>query len=378
MADSDQIRTELTALVQGHVSGTLQNTLFDRMPLLYMLFAKDGDKTGPTGLGVPKTSVFLSGVQTAKAKKETILSSREYFPFVQTALPDVNDGKVMGMYDTVPERTDWTNTSPSTYFTRPRVKWVERADPYSVPNKDIRVTTQTAKNEIKAWEGITSLFNAETTSVMGVHLDWWSDVIWGNTGTGAPADEDATVWSTLHSIRNALRDDNIYCGVDRQGTGNSYWQGKFDDTARQADFENLINYANYDLELSKKGMGLDLMLCNGTLFKKAKKEAKAKGGLVINDGGIPDFGKFGFKRELVKIDNTWIVYDPGCPAGDVVGLNLGTWTFAVHPDANFKVSEPFDMSKVKGGEDAQVGHVRTEVMLVCENPAMNVYFDSVA
>lgn len=378
MADSAQIRNDLTALIQGNLSTQLKNTLFNRMPLVYFLFGKDGDKDGPNGLGRPKTGMFLSGVTTAKAKKQTVLSSREYYPIIQNEYPDINDGKVATMYDTMPTRGDWTNKSPASYFTRPRVKWVERIDPYKVPNKEIRVTTSAAKDEQNAWQAVGSLFNAETTSVLAVHLNWWNQSLWGTTGTGSPTSEDATVWDSLHSIKSALKADNTYCGVDRTASANAYWQGNYDTTTRTADFETLINYVNYDLGLSKKGGGIDLMLVGAANFKKAKREAKAKGGLIVNNGGIPDFGKFGFQRELVKIDNTWIVYDPECPATEVAALNLDTWTFAIHPDANFKVTKPFDQSQIEGGDDAQAGVVRTEIMLVCEVPSFNAYFTAVS
>lgn len=379
MANSAQIRTGLQTLIQDHLSDRLINTLFNRMPLLYFLFAKDGEKSGPVGLGRPKTGIFLSGVETAKAKREEILSGRVYEPIIQTALPAQADGKVLTMYDTMPTRSNWTTTTTSTYFTRPRVKWCERADPYSVANKEIRTTRSAAKNEQNASKAIGSLFTAETTSVLGQHLAWWNSVLWQTTGTGSPTNEDSTVWDTIHSIRQALGTANTYCGVDRTVGANAYW--KAPDTSTYtggADFETLINWLNYDAGLSKKGTGIDLLLTDGPNFKKAKAEAKAKGYQVIHNGGMQEYGEFGFKRELVKVDNTWVVYDPECPTGHVAALNLSTWTFAIHPDANFKVSTPFDQSQIKGGTDEQTGQIRTEIMLVCEAPSLNAYFTGVS
>lgn len=378
MANSAQIRTGIQTLIQDHLSDRLQNTLFDRMPLLYFAFAKDGDKKGPEGLGRPSTGLMLSGVETAKARREEILAGRVYEPIIQTGLPAIADGKSLGMYDTMPSRANWTTTSPDqAYFTRPRVKWCEYSDPYQVPNKAIRATKGNTKGN--ASKAIGSLFTAETTSVLGVHNQRWTKLLWQTSGTGSPTNEDAIVWDTIHSIRQALGTTNVYCGVDRSIGANAWWKAA--DTSAYtggADFETLINYLNYDLGLSKKGEGIGLLLTDGPNFKKAKAEAKAKGsGTVINGGGIKEYGQFGFKRELVQIDNTWIVYDPECPAGHVAALNLDTWTIAVHPDANWKVSAPFDMSQIKGGEDAQVGNVRTELMMVCEVPSLNAYFTGV-
>src|SRR5438309_1064993 len=102
MANSAQIRTKLQTLVQGHVSDRLQNTLFDRMPLIYFLFGRDGDKAGPEGLGRPKTGLFLSGVETARARKEEILGSDSYLPIIQIAAAAATDGKSLGMTDSMP------------------------------------------------------------------------------------------------------------------------------------------------------------------------------------------------------------------------------------------------------------------------------------
>ena len=379
MADSTQLSTGLRKIVREHVAKTLKNTLFDRAPLLFFLLQKDGDKSSFDGLGRPNTGVFLSGVDSAKPRKEQILSSRVYEPFIQTTKPDVNDGKTMGMYSSLPTRSSWTTTSPSTYVKRPRFKWHERADPYKIPNKEMRITKRTAPNEIMAWQGIESIAALEMKSVEAVHMDYWTNRLWGNSGSGAPTDEDQDVWDNIHSLSKALDDDNVYGGLDRSSSANSFWRGNHNPnstTAASMSFEDLINYCNYDLGFSKKGGKLDLILTDAANFKRAKSEAKSKGSTSMTPQAIQERGKFGFRREIVEIDNTFIVYDPFCPTGHLAALNLDTWTIAIHPDANFKVSTPEDQQKVEGGDDAHTGHVRTEMMVVCEVPSQNAYWTS--
>lgn len=378
------VRTGIDTLLQTHFATKLRNTLFNRMLILYFLFARDGQKTGPDDLGRPKVNgkfkgVFVSGVETAKARQETILSSLQYQPIIQTTLPAVGDGKTMTMADNMPVRTNWESTLTSSYFTRPSVRWTKRADPYKVSNEEIRHTKEHAKNEVDGTTGIVSLFQAETVSVLGVHEKWWNSALWGTSfaGVSAPTNQDAQFWDAPFSMKNALSTSNTYCSVDRSQASNSYWRGA--DTSGYsgiADFETLINYTNYDLGLADKGMGIDLIICDKQNFKRAKTEAKSKG-VVISTGGVPQFGEFGFLREIVKIDNTWIVYDPECPTGEVAAINLDTWTFAIHPEANFRISKPFDQSQIEGGDDAMAGYVVTKIMLVCEVPGMNAYYTSV-
>lgn len=381
MADSSEVRSGMQALLQDHLGNTVRQTLFNRMPLLYMLLGKDGDKKGVEGLGRPmvdgerNTGILISGVAAAKARKMAIMGATTYMPIVQTALPAEGDGKVISSFaDNEPSRSAWENNLPSTYFKRPRFKWFTRADPYKFSVMEARFTTRAAKNEQEAWKAISSLGEAEMKSVEGVHVNYINNRIWGAAGTGSPSDEDADFWDNLHSIQSALKADNTYAGVDRSLAANSYWRGNYVTTSTQADFEALINYCNYDLALANKGLGIDCIIVGNALFKKAKAEARVKSGTVILNGGIPDFGKFGFQRELVKIDNTWIVNDPTCPSGHGAFLNLGTWTFAIHPDANFTVSAPSDQRKVEGGDRAWTGTVESTIMLACEWPAANAYF----
>lgn len=390
MANSAQITSGISTLVQPHFSSRLVNLLFNQMPMLYFLLGRDGDKNGHIGLGRPKVKgqsggVFYSGVETARAHKETILSSLEYRPIIQKSGPAITDGKTVGMADNTPSRTSWALNLTSSYFVRPRVKWCERLEPYKVSKNEIRHTRDIAGgNEIRAWGAIESLFKAETVSVGATHAKYWNQRIWGTgfmddgvtANTGAPSNEDSDRWNNVHSMKKALDTTSTYCGVDRTLAANAYWKGA-DTSGHSAvfDAEELVNYCNYDLGLSAKGMGVSLALIDGTNFKKAKSEAKAKGHKLIHSGDtLPGYGKFGFMKELVQVDNTYFAYDPECPTGEAAFLNLETWTFAVHPDANFKITEPFDQSQVEGGDIALAGYIDTQVMLVCEAPSMNAYF----
>jgi hypothetical protein len=384
MADSAKVRTGLPALIQDHLSPKLVNNVSNVMPLVYALLGLDGNKKDIYGLGRYKTGVVISGVPMTPVRREKILNSDTYMPAVVTSLP--GDHKGMGQRDTLPQRTNWTINHPASRIKRPAFKWFEMASPLSVPNKDIRRTRQTAPNEAAAYKAIGDLWRLESDLVEQSHTQEWNKRFWGTTGTGAPTDQSAEVWDNIFSVKEALKEDNIYGGVDRTLAANAFWKGHFISAERAINLEDLINEADYNLGCRKKGRGIGLVLCGGTLFPKFKAEARLKGGTIFHDG-MPKMGEFGFRREVVRFNDTFVIYDPECPdvlhesgsysTNAAAFINLDTWTIAISPDANFSVDDPFDQSKVKGGTDETTSNMRTEMMFVCEAPSLNVWFDNI-
>lgn len=401
MANGAKYRSGLATLMQDHLSDKVVNTLVNIMPLVYIMLARDGNKqgnitggntTGMYGLGRFASGKIISGVPFSKPRREEILNSDTYEPIVQTLLPPASDGKVMGLRDTMPRRTNWTTVSPGQYFNRPYFKWVERADPLSVPKKELRRTKRKAKNEASASLAVGDLMKVETESVLSTHLQWWNQHMWGTdqTANGYPSNQDADTWDDIFSIRNALRSDNEYGGVDRMIAANAYWRGGGGSGIVSAHMnpvlEDLINYANYQVGLFKKGVGVNLMLCGPSLFPVFAAEAKAKGGEVMLRG-LPEMQEVGYEKPVIRFNNTYVLADPECPdklypgsiysQNAVAALNVDTWTFAISPDANFTVDDPFDQSRIPGNDDAITSNIRTEMIQACEAPGFNVWFDNV-
>lgn len=379
MANSASIRTDLRSLMQDTLSENLVSTLFNTMPTLGFILSRNGDKDSFKGLGVPRYGEVFSGMGLSKPQKKNIVNSDKYMPIIEVVAAAEADGKVLGMRDTMPVHSNWQTTSIGQAFTRPFVKWVERADPILVPKKEIRRTARGGGSNASAAVG--DLFTAETKRRLASHLKWWNTQLWSSSA--APSNEDAETWDNIHGFASALDNDNNYCGVDRSLSANSYWRSNRVTAARAASLEDLVNYSQYDLGIVDKGAPIQLLICGNSLFPTFKAEAKAKGGTVFYKD-IPDIGEFGFKREVVKFNNTYVLCDPACPSkhkGDtknvVLVLNPDTWTTAFSPQANFTVDEPFDLSKTDGGKDAMKSNLRTELMLICEVPSLNVYFEDV-
>ena len=382
MADTADVRQPgIHALVQDHFGRVVRSNIFNRMPAMYFFFGKQGEKKGYEGLGIPDTSVFVSGVPSAIAKREEILAATTYEPIIQTRTANESDGKALAFYDTQSSRANWQDNGLEKRLARPAAKFFARQDPYEISKRVMNMTMQKTSGEVNSMEALGSIIESEMKDVMGVHTRHLNRRLWGTTGAGFPSDETADLWDAPHSFQSMLRDDNLCCGVDRSQPSGTYFQGNYITDPLRMSCERLVDYIRYSIGPDGKGLDargcmIDVVLCDEITFQQAKNEAKSKGEVPVKTG-LPEFGQFGFTRELVKIDDVWFCRDPECPSGHAVGLTLGTWTLAIRPWANFTTSEPFDNSKLKRGDQTLSGNIDTEFLLICEDPPKNVYMTDV-
>ena len=392
MADKSTVREAFNALVAENWSSKVVDTLFNKMPMMKVLFGKNGTKKGAYGIGIPDSGALVSGMSGAKIRKEEILSALIYQPIIKHLTTDESDGKVMGMEDNMPVKAGWENKGPEKRFKRPSFRWFDIADPAKVSNERIRHTRRSSKGERNGWEAIGSLLRVERDDVAANHVKRLNDLLWGvYTGTrcptnGRPSDEDAEKYDAPFSFAESCKADNSYGGVDRSLASNAFFRGNYITAATAANFRDMIRAANYSMVLPDGTVGLQaktevppVFFVGGALMNVALQEADAKQGLIIRAGQpIPEFGEFGFMRDSVRIDNTYIIYDPTCPAKHVFGMSPDTWTMAIHPDANFKQSAPTDQSDNEGGDDATTWTLRTKLLIANEAPMFNVYWTNVA
>lgn len=380
MSNSAQVRTALNVFLQRKSSNRVINTLFNAMPTLQMmLMLADGDKAGPVGLGRQKTNVMFGAMSgLSKAQQVKIFAEREYLPIVQTTKPSKSEVKPMDDYDSDPTVPSFDSTNSTLgRFTQPRFKFARKKMPYKVAHSEVRTAKNSPYTEGVAAGAIQSVYDVEVKTRTGVLCEVLNDDLWGINGVqGYPTSEDAKQWDHYHSIKNALKTDNTYGGLDRTVAANAFWQGHYDGNTYTDTFEDAINYHNYDLGFLAKGLGVQCIAVGAALMKKAKAEAKTESYQLISDG-IKDMGEWGFKKEVVKIwagdRPTYVYFDPAVPAGEAAFLDPSTWTFAIPGDRNFKVSPPSDQTKVEGGDEADTGTIEVEILLCCEVPSGNGY-----
>jgi hypothetical protein len=385
MANTADPRVGLAAFLQKRSGATVKNTLFNIMPTLGFFFALNGDKEGADGLGRPKDNVFSTGVATARARREKIMAERWYMPVIQTTAAAKSDVKSMSDYDTDPTVASWATTgAPLSRITQPVFKFARFKMPYIIPHSEVRTAKAgMGSAEAQAAAAIRSVYELEIKDRNAQLCDVANDNLWGiNTSSaGVPTDQTVTTWDHLFSIQQAIHDSNNYGGVDRSISGNAYWRGHRVTASNTMSFYDRIDYCNYTLGLADKGLGVQLIIVGKAQFIKAKQEAKAESYQLFT-GSIPEFAEFGFRREVVKINSgnqpVYILYDPACPDGHGAFLNPATWTVAIPPDGNFKISTPSDQTKVEGGKEADTGTINLEAMICCEVPSANAYFTTLA
>jgi hypothetical protein len=399
MADSSTVKTAMAALTAENWSPTVRDTLYNIMPLMLILEGRNGQKKGggnASGIGIPNAGTVITGMKSAAIRKAEILSSERYQPIIKHLTASTARGKVMGTYDNMPVVANWETSGPEFRFKRPSFGWCEIAHAAEVSNERIRQTRRAAAGERNGWNAIGSLLKVERDDVLANHIKIWNKMVHGTlvagdvagmtvlpSLTGAPSNEDADKLDAIYSLATMASASASYGGVDRSLAAGAFLRGITVSAATRPVFRDLIRYAKFEMTLpdgtvglAAKGFGLDCLLVGGTLMSAALGEADAQ--IVRAGQKIEAFANFGFKEDVCRIDNTWIIYDPEMPASTVQAINPETWTLAIHPDANYKQSAPVDYSEQKGGDDSTGWTLRTKKMLVCETPFANPRWTAVA
>lgn len=374
------------------MSSIAWDVTFDIMPTVAFLIGQDGDKEGPQGIGRPRSGGILAGAGRVNSpNKESVLNTATYRPFVTAGYPSTSLNKVVGQHDTVPLQTNAdTDTTPS-YFRRPFFRYTEIDTPLFVWNKDIELTKSSTRGENPdVRKAIGKLVTTEVTQKLKTHIAGWNSMFW--TAASAPSDADnQDGWDSQYSFAAACKEDNVYGGIDRALSANSYFRGNYISTTQPASAMHLVEYVRYNETRGtfRKGNWPMLYVVGPRLWTQFRAEARAKGaGVIVTSDTIPMMGQFGHKKtDVIKIDDSnFFILDPSCPTNSVAGattnaclaITPSTWTVAIRPSKNFTPDEWFDLSKTEGGKDALKSQIRTELLLACEAPSLNFYFTDVS
>lgn len=398
MANSTQIRQATDIFFRKKGPDYVRNTIFNVMPTFELFFALQGGNTEGKGLGRPGSSVFLSGVPSAKARRMAVTNQREYYPIIMTEAGDVEDTdeKSMSDRDFSPSVGDWEDKAPLNAFTEPRVRFVRRKRALKVPHSDIFTAQDTSSGspETESAAAIRSPYEVEYQRKLAIFCKGWNKMLFGTHPTfagGGPTNEALRTWDCLHSFFVMIHDSNTYLGVDRSLADNSYFRGRRITAARNAVLEDLLNEVYYDFGIYGNGGGPDLVITGAKLFQKFKKEIDLKRMRIATEA-IPNRPEWGFKHEILCIGfgnkMIYVIYDPECPetldedgnltSGSVLFLDTSTFTMAIHPRYNFALTPWKPQDIIEGGDEADVAYLQASVLLCCEIPSWNAVFTNVS
>ena len=381
-------------MTADHMGLVANDVTFPIMPTIAWLLAMNqlGVKKGFQGIGRPESKGVLVGAGAVGApNKETVLNTTTYRPAEITGYPSPTINTVIGEYGTMPLQPNADTDTTESYVQRPFFKYTELATPLFVWKNSIDQTKSSTRGENPdVRKAVGSLFTMETTQKAKTHAEGWNNMFW--TDGNAPSNVDSRFWSSQYAFEEALDDDNTYAGVNRALAANAYFRAQRVTALQPASLIHLTNFSRFDTTygIHKWGLrGKMLYVVGLELFSRFLNEARAKGaGTMITGDKIPGMPQHGFQDStVIKVDDmTYCICDPSVPTNGVngatknvvLGLTVPTWTVAIRPGKNWTTDPWFDLTQLEGGKDAFKSQVRTQLMVACEAPRLNFWFEDVA
>lgn len=380
----DYVREGFRAFAQDMALPYICSNFFGRLPLLYFMAMRSGQNSKTLmRLGRPGMQPILSGAKLSKAKMETYsgLSCRVS---IHTATTD--NTKEMGFRDTRPTVTAGTGQDMNygeAEFRRSRL-----ITPIKISHASLRVALDTGQGG--ADRAVKNVVRNAVDEALGVHSSalatraWFGGVINPTDSVDYTFNQNKTPWARHLGVLSAMNTDNVYGRVNRANiSSTAAWRGKRVTTAMAPDIFEIIDEMNIGQSCADSGVGdggVSLILCTKTQFRKYKRQSRKEGyNVKYWSDGVPEMAELGFRREVLLIDNTYVTYDPLCPAGYAAGFNLGTWVFAADKNDNFNVTDFESMcdNGQSGGEEADQAFVITESGLICHSPYANCLMTNV-
>jgi len=357
-------------VAQNHISRNIASNFYPKLPFLSALGAFTLARNNKTALNIgrPKAGEVLSGRVVSPAEVMNLDGFNAYQPRIQRF--ETSNSKWMGKYDTTPTVANPTTNAhsqamqASALFYRCRLK-----TPILIWHED---KNRALQKESRQGKGIAmaQLIDEATEIAYQEHVKELNDKIFN----GNPTDQTADPWDQPLGILQALDTANVYGNVNRALPSNAAWRAQKDTTLKTANIKTILDDANVTkrLRVLGPGTGADLIVTTPSLYLTFKDQVRANGGVVLQNG-IPEYAKFGYKQEVLQMDNAYIIYDESVPANNVFALTMATWRFAIKPGKNLTVSKFVDLSdKTEGAKEADQAFIETEFIFSCDNPFLNV------
>ncbi|HVT79583.1 MAG TPA: hypothetical protein VHM90_02910 [Phycisphaerae bacterium] len=380
------VREGIRAFTQEATLPYICSNAFGRLPLVYFLAMRSGQTSkSDTRLGRIGQAAILGGTKLSKAKQDSLKGS---VIKVDIHTGEVDDSKEMGSGDTRPTAT----TPHDENYGQAEFRKSRLATPIKVKHSALEEALNMG-NSGSSDRAVKQLWRNATDAAMAKHISrharelWFGGVVNPTDSVDYTFSQNVQPWPRKLGLLSAMHTTNVYGRVNRAGLpAGSPWLSRRVTDAFAPDIFEVVDEANLPNDssiqaASDSGVGdgyVSLVLCTRKQFRKYKRQARAQGHKYWPEG-IPEMAELGFRREIIQVDNTYVTWDPLCPAGYAACLNLGTWAFATNDKWNFKTTDPASMcdNGQAGGEEADQAFVITESCLVNWSPYANVLFTNI-
>jgi hypothetical protein len=357
------IRDGLDAHVRDHINKQVQSSFSLANPLFYFLGLSKPEEASK--LGRPKTSLIFGGAKMGEAKKREVLGSMNHqIRFVKA---EPNDGAAVTYGGATP--TAAANAEDN--FGTAEFRWTHIMEPIKLSKHALEM----ARGE----DAVNSIVDDSMGPVWERFVKRINQGFW--TGTRNATQQNDRVWGDFLGLQHTLTAGNVYGRVDRAvetALNPNVINAATDLTTTVADL-TIIRKVNNGFTKAGGGTFTPLALRSGggrgatcwittsNLWQELANQADGR--FQIHTQGIPGKALGGFKAPIIAFDDSYVTYDPYCPAGEMYGLNLDFWSVEVQKGHNFAWLGFTDKSKTEqGGEYIEWGNFSFQGRPICHAP----------
>ena len=203
------------------------------------------------------------------------------------------------------------------------------------------------------------------------------------SGTLASGNQDLVRWESMLGLEHVLAQNNTYGRVERSvetdlNPALIAAGSQLASTTIALDIVDFINHGGNPsgtavegrAARSPDGSGCNLFIVHPKQWQKLREEAEGRYTIQIPE--LPGNAAIGARKPAIRYGDSWITYDDGVTASELLATRIESWVLEVDPRYNF-VPQPFVLkSEVEeGGEFVEWSQVHAKMRLSCREPWLN-------
>jgi hypothetical protein len=267
--------------------------------------------------------------------------------------------------------------SEAEQYGRPEFHYSHIQNAAKIYDNDINAAKKLAKDKVDEGEKVINLVADSYKENMALQ----AQVIAQDLVNGTPTSQAARLWDRQFGLLSAIDDGGTttnYAGIDRTLALNWWWRSIVDTSSQNLSLAKLVDDANLNKGLATKGEGVDVFFVPLNLLAKYKAEEVAYTTNVNTDDQVREYGQYGFKTQMLKYGNVYVIGDTRIPQKTALGLNMKSFIFHFLPGRKFSPDGPYDQKGIPGGIAGQLMFVNTQWRAICVAPNLNVKYTNLS